>query len=145
MFGLGIYLLLRCAYIFDRHGSFLFSFFYNFYFSLEDNLQCCDGLCHTSAWISCKYTYVPSLLIPSTSAPIPTLQVITKHQAKLPALYKNFPLSILRMVMYIFQCYSLNATLSFPHCVHKSLLCVCISISALLIGSSVLTALQWKE
>ena len=29
---------------------------------------------------------------------------------------------------------SVHPTLSFPHCVHKSLLCVCVSILALQIG-----------
>ena len=48
-------------------------------------------------------------------------------------------LSILHMVIYM----SFNATISnhltfpFPHCVHKSVLYVCVSILALQIGSSV--------
>ena len=58
---------------------------------------------------------------------------------------------VLHMVMCLFQCYSINATLSnrcysiysikstlsFPHCVHKSVLYVCISIAVLKTGSSV--------
>ena len=33
-------------------------------------LQCCVGLCHTSTWISHRYTHVPSLLnLPPTSHP----------------------------------------------------------------------------
>ena len=38
--------------------------------------------------------------------------------------------SILHMVMYVFKCYSFNSShLSYPHCVHKSVLYVCISIA----------------
>ena len=37
-------------------------------------LQYCVGFCHTSTWISHRYTYVPSLLnFPPTSHPIPAL------------------------------------------------------------------------
>jgi len=36
------------------------------------------------------------------------------------------------MVMYMFQCYFLKSSpFSFPHCVQKSILYVCISIAAL--------------
>ena len=35
-------------------------------------------------------------------------------------------LSILHMLIYIFQCYSFNLSFCFfPHCAHKSVLCVC--------------------
>ena len=37
-------------------------------------LQYCIGFCHTSTWISHRYTYVPSLLnFPPTSHPFPLL------------------------------------------------------------------------
>ena len=37
-------------------------------------LQCCAGFCHTSTWISHRYTYVPSLLnLLPTSLSIPPL------------------------------------------------------------------------
>ena len=46
--------------------------------------------------------------------------------------------STVHMVMYIFQCtFSDHPTLSFPHCVHKSILYICISSPALQTGSSV--------
>ena len=36
--------------------------------------QCCVDFCHTSTWISHRYTYVPLLLnLPPTSHPIPAL------------------------------------------------------------------------
>ena len=42
-------------------------------------LQCCVDFCHTSAWISHGYRYVPSLLnLPPTSHPIPPLSVVTE-------------------------------------------------------------------
>ena len=53
-------------------------------------LQCCFGFCHTTTWISHKYTYIPSLL---NLPPTPPLWVVTEHQAALPVLYQNFPLA----------------------------------------------------
>ena len=38
-------------------------------------LQYCVGFCCTSAWISHRYAYVPSLNLPPTSHPIPSLCV----------------------------------------------------------------------
>ena len=36
--------------------------------------QSCVGFCHISTWISCRYTYIPSLLsLPPTSYHIPPL------------------------------------------------------------------------
>ena len=47
--------------------------------------------------------------------------------------------SILYMTVYISQCYfSMWPTLSIPCCVHKSILCICVFISSLQIGSLVL-------
>ena len=43
-------------------------------FLIEGELQYCIGFCHTSTWISHRYTYVPSLLsLPPTSHSIPPL------------------------------------------------------------------------
>ena len=50
---------------------------------------------------------------------------------------RDFHLSILHMVMFMFPCYSLNLSLSFLHCVHNSVLYVCVSVAALQIDSSV--------
>ena len=44
-------------------------------------------------------------------------------------------LSLLHVVMVMCQGYSLDPTVSFPHCVHKSILYVCVSILALQISS----------
>ena len=52
--------------------------------------------------------------------------------------------SVLHLVMEMFQCSSLHSsTLSFPHCAHKSVLYVCVSIAALQIGSSVPPSFQF--
>ena len=58
-------------------------------------LWCCAGFCYTRKWISCVYTYIPSLLdlLPS-HVHIPPLGVNTGHQAELPALYGSFTLAI---------------------------------------------------
>ena len=46
-------------------------FFFLIYFWLEDNcFTRCVGFCHTTTWISCKYTNIHSLLnLPSTPTP----------------------------------------------------------------------------
>ena len=51
--------------------------------------------CHCLLWISYKYTYIPSLHLPSTPAPPshPSGST-TEHQAELPALSGRFPLAI---------------------------------------------------
>ena len=54
-------------------------------------LQCCVAFCHTSTWISQRYTQVPSLL---NLLPTPPFQVAIEHQVDLPASYSKFPLSI---------------------------------------------------
>ena len=41
-------------------------------------------------------------------------------------------------VIYVNATFSVGPTLAFPHCVHKSVLCICISVPSLQIGSSVL-------
>ena len=56
--------------------------------------------------------------------------------SELPAASCEFPLAISDTVHLCFKCYSLDpSTLSFPHCVHKPVLC--FSIPALQVGSSV--------
>ena len=59
-------------------------------------LQYCVCLCHTSTWISHRYTCDPYLLnIPPTSSyPIPPLQVITEPWVEFPVLHSKFSLAI---------------------------------------------------
>ena len=83
-------------------------------------LQYCVGFCHTSAWLSHKYTYVPSLLnLPPASHPFPPLEVVIEPWLDFPESYSKFPLAI-----YMFPCYYLHLSPSLsplPH-VHKSVL-----------------------
>ena len=78
-------------------------------------------------------------LLPSwTSLPPPTLSHPSRlsQSTSLNSLChtaNSHWLWILHMVMYMFQGYSLNFfTLSFPLCIHKSLLYVCISLACML-------------
>ena len=54
-----------------------------------------------------------------------------------PLCYTANSRSVLHMIGYICQCYFLHSSpLSSPHCVHKSILHICISTAALQTGSS---------
>ena len=91
--------------------------------------------CQTSTWISHRYTYIPSLLnLPPTPlgwyrAPVWVSWAI-----------QQIPVGYLFSIWYCkFPCYSFHTShplLPSPH-VHKSILYVCFSISALKINSSV--------
>ena len=73
-------------------------------------LQYCDGFCHTSTWIGHRYTCVP----PSWTLSLPTLSPWGFLRAPaLGALLHALNLhwsSILHMVIYVFQCYSLKSS-----------------------------------
>ena len=121
-----------------RGKLFIFVFFLKFFFNWRIiALQHCVSFCHTSTWISHKYTYVPSLLnLPPASqgchrAPSPSsLHHIPTNSHQIPTANSHW-LSVLYMVMDMFQCYFFNSSLSCPHCVHKSVLYVCVSIASL--------------
>ena len=50
-------------------------------------LQYCDGFCHTSTWISHRYTCVPPILNPTpTSLPTLSLWVVPEHWLWVPSL-----------------------------------------------------------
>ena len=69
----------------------------NLFFWLKDNfaLQFCVAFCHTPAWVSHRYIYVPSLLnLPPTSCPFPPLKVVTEPQFEFPESYSKFPLAL---------------------------------------------------
>ena len=84
------------------------------------------------------YPHIPSLLRLPPTIPIPPHQVVTKHRADHPVLSSCFPLeSILHLVVYICQCYSLTSsqlTLASPT-VLKFILYVCVYIPVLPLGS----------
>ena len=97
-------------------------------------LQYCVGLCHTSTAIRHRSTSVQSLLNPSPTplgchrsldwAPCFTEQILTGYLFHIQNVY----------VAMLFA----HPTLSFPHCIHKSVHFVCVSTAALQIGPSVL-------
>ena len=84
---------------------FLFSFFKHlFIFNCRIiTLQYCVDFRHTSAWISCRYTYVTSLPPPIPSHCHRALDFSLRHTEN------PHWLSILHMVMYMFHCYFLNS------------------------------------
>ena len=47
-------------------------------------LQCCVHFCGTTAWISYKNTNIPSPWSLSPTSPLPSIWVITEHQAERP-------------------------------------------------------------
>ena len=105
--------------------------FYLFFFNWRIiAFQCCVGFCHTSVWISHKYTYV-------ASRPPPRLSQSTGFSS-LCYMAVSHQLSILQVVyIYFSATLSIHPMFSFPRFIYKSVLYVCISIPALQIGSSV--------
>ena len=92
------------------------------------------GFYHTSTWVSHRHTYVPSLLeTPSHHPPSPT--PLDCHRAPIWAScdLQQIPTGYL---FYVWWCicfyvtHSIHPTLSFPCCVHKSVLCVCVPTPA---------------
>ena len=81
-------------------------------------------LCRASHMSSPSWTFLPP---PTPSHP---LEVVTEHRIWVPSSYSKFPLAV---YFTYGNAYSLNSTLSirptlsFPHCVHKCVLYVCIS------------------
>ena len=74
---------------FPYHNIFL-NFIFNWMITA---LQYCVGFCHTSTWISHRYTHAPPNL-PPTSHPIPPLYIVTEPQFEVPESYSKFPLAI---------------------------------------------------
>ena len=115
-------------------------------------LQCCVGFffffftstpvgfCCIPVWISYKYTYIPSLLGLPTAHPHPTLPGHHRAPSWASCDVQRLPTSCLFYTwqhIYVNATLSICPTLSFPCCVHKSILYIFISIPALKIGSSV--------
>ena len=102
--------------------------------------QYCVAFCPALAWISHRYTYVPSLWrLPPASRLAPRLWAVTERWVELPASH-----SVCTLAVYstygdtgFSVTLSIHPTLSFPHCVHKCVLYVCVSIAVLQTGSSV--------
>ena len=75
-------------------------------------LQYYVGSCHTSTWISHRYTHVPFLLnLPSTSHPVhPSSLSQSTSLSSLHQTVNSHWLSILQMGLYMFQCCSSNSS-----------------------------------
>ena len=108
-----------------------------FFFNLRIiALQYCVGFCHISTWISNRFTYVFSFLnLPHTHP------LRSPHSTRLSSgsctAASPWP-SILHMVKYMFQGYSLNLpTLSIPHLCPQACSVFLVSRAALQLGSSV--------
>ena len=102
-------------------------------------LWCCVGFCHISTWISHRYTLFPPFWtsLPSPIYPIPLDCQSTRMSSLCYTATSHLP-SILHMVICMFPYYlSIHPTLYFPHCVHKSVLYVCVSTAALQTVSSI--------
>ena len=87
--------------------------------------------------------YLYLLLLEPPSPPPPNPSPLGYHRAPgwAPAAgpAASLQLSILHMIVYVDNAtFSIRSILSFLHCVHKSILSICISIPSLQIGPSVL-------
>ena len=121
-------------------GQTLEYVFLNFFFNCRITaLQCCDGFCHTTMQISHNYTYITSLgNLPSL--PHPTSPLGHHRTAGwAPCVIQQ----LLTSYVYYTWCIHVSMllspcpTLSVLHCVHKSVLYICISSPSLQIGSSI--------
>ena len=107
-------------------------------------LQCFVGFCHTTNGIGHNYIYIYIYIYISSP---PWVSLLLTHPIPLghhrvpgwaPVSYSSSPLTILHMVgIYINATFTNSPTLSFPCCVFKSILYICVSIPSLKIGSSV--------
>ena len=86
-------------------------FLFLFLIALQSRL----GFCHTSPWISHRYTYVPSILnlLPPSHPIRPHRLSQSTGLSFLCYTATSHELSVSHMFMYIFQCYSCNS--SHPH------------------------------
>ena len=102
-------------------------------------LHCCASVYSTTAWISYTCTSFPSFLSPPPLSPVPSLEVATETQPS-PLWYTAASTSRLSCTWWRVSdgaAVSICPILCFPHCSHKSILYVCVSIAALQIGSSI--------
>ena len=90
--------------------------------------------------ISHNYTHITSLLrLPPLPATYPSRSSQSARLGCLCYIATSHQLSLLYVIVYIYvnATFSIHLTLSFPHCVHKSILYTGVSISSLQIGSSI--------
>ena len=73
--------------------------------------QYCVGFCHMSTWISHRHTYEPPFHLPPYPTPLGCHRAL--GSSSLCHTANSHRLTVLHMVMCIFQCYSIWPTLSF--------------------------------
>ena len=102
-------------------------------FLLEDNYFTISWwiFCHTSTWVSHRYTWVhPHLeLPPPRHLPLHTVLLGWPRAPVLGALLHAWNLhssSILHMIMYMFQCYSLKSSHPFLLSLHLKVCSLCL-------------------
>ena len=109
--------------MYGRFILFLFFFFVFFFLFIFNQriiaLQYCVGICHTTTWVSHKYTHVPSLLnLLPPPPPHPTSS--PSHPSRLSRSTKlgflcytaaSHCLSVLHVGVYVRQCYSVHSSL----------------------------------
>ena len=104
------------------------------------NLQHCDDFCHILIWISHGFSCAPSILNPHSHLPPHPVPPGCHRILVLGTLYhiSNLHwLSVLHMVMCMFNATLSNHPTLSSHRVQKSILYVCVTFAALNVGSSV--------
>ena len=119
---------------FINHFSLGFFFFFDWYIFA---LQCCISFCCPVKWINYMYKYIPSFL---DFLPI-CIFLPTEHWAELPVLYSRSSLVIYFIHSSVYMSIPISQFIPPPPLsplgVHTFVLYVCVSFSALQIGSSV--------
>ena len=75
---------------------------------------------YNAAFASAMHQHESAMDVHTSPPSIPPLWVVTEHQFELPEPWGKSPrLSLSRMILYTFPCYSLHPPHPSPHCVHK--------------------------
>ena len=94
-------------------GRFLVLFYFIFIFNWSIiALHCCNGFCHTTTWISRRYTYVHSLLnfLPTATPSHPSWFSQSSRSHPLCSTANPHWLYLLHMVTQMFHSYSLGSS-----------------------------------
>ena len=115
-----------------NNDSLFFTFLFNWRII---DLQYCVAFCRTLAWISHRYTYVPSLWrLPPRPTPLGCHRALGWALCVTQRLHTG---CLFYIRWHRFQCYPLNSSRPLlPPLCHKCVLYVCVSIAVLQTGSS---------